>query len=324
MRRSRQDGYALLIVLGALAVIAIVAGQFATSMDEARKQAAALQAEADGRVAASSALARALHWLVTQPGGPDGFGEGVQRTVADGRVYEVPGGARVAFQDQQALLSLNLGRREILSRFLEGLGASPGERDTLVDVLADYIDTDNLRRLNGAEATQYKEAGLRPPRNDWLLSVQELAQMPGWTDRMDWTRVVMRHASVRRSGFLNPNLMPIPLLRAALPGASTEQLVLFDTLRQGGPFSNGSSARLATGLPFGQDDFIFHTSDEIAVVVWSAGMPRALQFMVWVSSGDPGAPWTVTEVHAVDPPPPGHVALPFPTTPSQDRVARGF
>jgi hypothetical protein len=230
----------------------------------------------------------------------------------------------VAFQDQQGLLSLNLGRREILSRYLQVLGASPGERDALLDVLDDYIDTDNLRRLNGAEAAQYAQAGLRPPRNDWLLSVHELAQMPGWADRMDWVRVLIRHASVRRSGFLNPNLMPVELLRATFPGASAEQLVLFDTLRKAGPFSNGSAARLATGLPFNQDDLVFHTSDEIAVVVWGPGMPRALQFQVWLSSGDPSAPWTVTELHAVDLPSTGHVALPFPAAPAPDSVSRGF
>jgi hypothetical protein len=324
MRCSRHGGYALLTVLGALALIAIVASQFAATMDEARKQVIALQAEADGRVAASGALAKALHWLSTQPGGPDGFGQGAFRTIADGRAYELPGGARVAFQDQQGLLSLNLGRREILSRYLQGLGASPGERDTLLDVLDDYIDTDNLRRLNGAEAAQYAQAGLRPPRNDWLLSVHELAQMPGWTDRMDWVRILIRHASVRRSGFLNPNLMPVELLRATFPGASAEQLVLFDTLRKAGPFSNGSAARLATGLPFNQDDLVFHTSDEIAVVVWGPGMPRALQFQVWLSSGDPSAPWTVTELHAVDLPSTGHVALSFPAAPAPDSVSRGF
>jgi type II secretory pathway component PulK len=300
MGRGRHGGYALLLVLGTLALMAFVIGQLALRVDELRSQSGASQAQAEARLRASQGFSLALHWVITQPGGPSGFGMGDARLAADGRPYRLDDGTRVAVQDQRGLLSLNWVDDAILPRLLLQWGATPAQRDTLIDVLKDYTDTDTLRRLNGAEAADYAERGLMPPANDWLVSVRELARMPVWRESASWVARLDRLASVRRSGDLNPNVMPLELLRVSLPLATPEQITLFDTLRRAGGFADAASARRATGLIFPEDTFVFHTSHEISIIVWAPGMSRALEYQVTLAPGGNLPPWLVREVRPVE------------------------
>ena len=303
-RAGAERGYVLVMVLAALALITFVAGQFAERVDALRRQAATLQDYANARLMASDALAAMLFHVATEPAGADGFGLPPRKVVADGRPYAWAGGARVAVLDQRALLSLNVVDRAALGRLLEGLGASPLQRDTLVDVLLDYTDTDTLRRLNGAEAPEYERLGLLPPRNDWLGSVRELARMPHWREHPEWLVAMESLTSARRTNILNPNLMPLPVLAARLPAATPEQLALFDTLRKADPFVSGKAAQQATGLALSSEEFLFHTSDEVAIIAWAPGMPRALLVQLLFTRDDPRGPWQITEIHTVAPPGP--------------------
>ncbi len=322
--RNRQQGYVLILVLAGLALIAVVVGQLASRVDSLRVQAAAFQSQQEGEVLASKAFAAALHWIATHPGGPASFGNAKDRLVVDGRPYRLDNGSIVAVQDLRGLVSLNLVDDDVLGRLLLAWGATPQQRDTLLDVLKDYADTDSLRRLNGAEAPDYAERGLPAPANDWLVSVRELSRMLVWRESPDLAARLQRYASVRRSLELNPNVTPMPLLRAALPLATPEQLTLFDTLRQTGGFLDGRSASRATGLQFPEDRFVFHTSNDLLIVVWAPGMTRARAYDVVMMPGSGLPPWLITDVRLVDPPldPNGDARPdPFPV-PSLENVKR--
>jgi general secretion pathway protein K len=310
-----QQGFALVWVLGALVLMTLIASQLAVRVESLRGHTQAVQLQIEAERKMSEALSVALYFLLTNPGGPAGFGTGPESSlIVDGRAYALPSGARVAVVDQRGLLSLTAFDRQVMARVIARRVPSPAEQDALIDILLDYQDTDSLRRLNGAEAPEYAALGLPSPRNDWLVSVRELARMPLWRDRPQDVEIYESMFSARRSGFLNPNLMALELVAAFFPWASREQLALFDSLRRDHPFVSGKIASALSGLPLDSDNFIFHTSDEFAVTVWAPGAPRALRVQVALRAENRVTPWQVVESHAVAPEPLSGVSVvPFPS-----------
>ncbi|MEO8440099.1 MAG: hypothetical protein ABI540_07750 [Spartobacteria bacterium] len=69
----------------------------------------------------------------------------------------------------------NLQRLAILRQYLEVKGIDLNERDRMMDTLLDYVDPDDLPRLNGAES----EPGYEP-RNSLLQRLDQLKQVKGW------------------------------------------------------------------------------------------------------------------------------------------------
>jgi general secretion pathway protein K len=83
-----------------------------------------------------------------------------------------------------AMADPNSPQRELLRKYLEVKGIDLNERDRMIDTLLDWIDPDNLVRLNGAENdSDYK------PANKFLGALEDLKRVRGWEDftsRPDW------------------------------------------------------------------------------------------------------------------------------------------
>lgn len=78
----------------------------------------------------------------------------------------------------------NPARLELLRSYLETQGVDLNERDHMIDCLLDWVDPDNLVRLNGAESD-----GNYRPTNVLLARVDDLKRIRGWgefTARPDW------------------------------------------------------------------------------------------------------------------------------------------
>ena len=78
----------------------------------------------------------------------------------------------------------NPANLELLRKYLEVKGVDLNERDRMIDTLLDWVDPDNLVRLNGAE----NEPGYKPS-NAPLKSLNDLKRVKGWeefTARQDW------------------------------------------------------------------------------------------------------------------------------------------
>jgi general secretion pathway protein K len=295
-----RRGYVLVFVLGALAVISIVAARFAQRIDALRAQTASLAAHAEAERKAGNALAATLYLLATNAPGPGGFGLPVApHLIADDRIYRFGDGALAQVQDLRGLMPLNVIEREPFTRVVSSFGVPPPESDALYDVLQDYVDTDSLRRLSGAEVGDYAALGRPPPRNDWLLSVGELARMPRWSDRPELLDRVSRVSSTARQAVLNPNTAPLELLRAWVPDGLPQQWALFDTLRRGLPFDSGEAARAATGLALVRDDFVFHLGAQHRITVGAQGSNKTVQYNLTLMPSGPLAPWLISEVHPV-------------------------
>lgn len=78
----------------------------------------------------------------------------------------------------------NPANLEILRKYLEVKGVDLNERDRMIDCLLDWVDPDNLVRLNGEENTpDYK------PTNGPLRTLEELKRVKGWeefTSKPNW------------------------------------------------------------------------------------------------------------------------------------------
>ena len=298
VRRAR--GAVLVIVLVALALIAVVAARFAQRIDELRTQTASWRAHADQLLQAGNARTAALYIAATRPLGPAGIGPGLVPDLwADGRTYALSDGGRVQLQDLRGLYPMNAPERTSLAALLRATGVGDSKADAMVDVLEDYIDTDHLKRLNGAERGEYSALGLPPPRNDWMLSLRELDRMPLWQDEPAARAMALRWGSLERRPVLNPNTAPLDLLATLLPGARPEQLALLQIRRSTVPFSNGEDAQRASGLPLADDRYVFHLGPELRITAWGEGAARAVQYNLRLLPAGRDAPWLITDVQPV-------------------------
>lgn len=296
--RCAQRGYVLVATLIALALLALLAGRLAARMDTLRGQSALLQRLADGTLAASNERARLLHAMATEPITILGFGTAPDRRIrVDGEPF-MRGDIEVQVQDHRGLVSLNAPDRLLLPRLMVAQGFTPGQVDTLLDTLDDYTDTDNLRRLNGAEAAEYDALGLPPPRNDWLSSAEELRQIIGWRDAPAALERLVPLVSSRRDGLFNPNSAPREVLLAQLPGASPAQIDAFIRRRRVAPFVSAEDALAATGLAFPVSD-LFHPSDFYRLRLRLPGLPVTLEYNLMITPESVIRPWQVLDSRAV-------------------------
>jgi general secretion pathway protein K len=71
----------------------------------------------------------------------------------------------------------NPQRIEILRKFLEIKGVELNQRERMIDCLLDYVDPDDLPRLNGAEKSDNYQ-----PKNALLQRIEELKEVRGWEE----------------------------------------------------------------------------------------------------------------------------------------------
>ena len=90
------------------------------------------------------------------------------------------GKVRIAIESETGKVDLNNASDALLTRLLEGVGAKGPNAASLANKIADFRDADGLRRLNGAEADDYRRAGLPGgPKDAPFVAVEELGQVLG-------------------------------------------------------------------------------------------------------------------------------------------------
>jgi general secretion pathway protein K len=223
MRRSlcSESGAALMLALWALFVLSAMVMAWAldinTRLTVNGNQARVMEAEA----MASSGAEIALHPAV-QPGSSV-----LRGGVTAGQSYE----ARITGEGGRlninwAVAGENPPRIELLRKFLETKGVELNDRDRMIDCLLDWVDPDNLVRLNGAEAD-----GDYRPTGALLSRIDQLKQVRGWEDftsRQGWDSEL----TVNSTGPVDLAWAPRELL-LSLPGISEIIADQFLTFRQG-------------------------------------------------------------------------------------------
>ncbi len=143
----------------------------------------------------------------------------------------------------------NPDRLELLRKFLEIKGVELNDRDRMIDTLLDWVDPDNLVRLNGAEAE-----GDYQPANALLTRVDDLKRVKGWEDftaQPGWDE----NFTVNSTGPIDLMWAPRDVL-LALPGLTEPMVDGFLQLRAG-----------PDGIEGTEDDAQFKSLEEVRVAV---------------------------------------------------------
>ncbi|WP_353569798.1 hypothetical protein [Candidatus Albibeggiatoa sp. nov. BB20] len=144
--------------------------------------------------------------------------------------YRLPKGTVVRIYDHSGKINLaNLQPAQFKELLKYRIGEDDLERlDSLVDAWRDWIDGDDLERMNGAENDYYEE--LEPPykpRNSKLETVQELLLIKGFSEVYTVEEVEAAFTIYGTHQKLNPNLATREALNM-LPGSGglTEQILV--------------------------------------------------------------------------------------------------
>ncbi|MCU7852779.1 MAG: general secretion pathway protein GspK [Candidatus Thiodiazotropha sp. (ex Monitilora ramsayi)] len=182
---GRQGGIAMVMVLWLVVLLTIVAASFATHSRVETRMAGNIIERQKARMMAETGLSRALMELMVS--------NSESRWHFNGQVYEIQnaqGTLRIAIRNASGLVDLNSASRQILLNIFRMLSDSEEEREQLSDALEDWRDSDDLKRLKGAEDNDYANAGFTYGTTDRNLeSVDELGYVMGFNrDSVDKLR----------------------------------------------------------------------------------------------------------------------------------------
>ena len=297
-RRTEQGGYVLVTVLVAVALLAVLAERLDRRVFGLRQAAATWQLWVGTQAELASAREEVLYAMVTRPLTHTGFGSGAALLRVDGSPYRLPSGVWVSVQDLRGLIALAAHDPLVMAAWLAAKGVPERDIGLMLDKLADYMDNDNLRRLNGAEAPEYAAAGLAPPANDWPLSAFDVSRVLSWHDKPHLWERASDHFSVLRDGWLNPNTAPPEILRV-LPGATAEGVGRLLTLRRDRPVTDAQALLAISGIRLPDDPVSFFPSTFYRLRLWKPGSPGVQEYTVMLNPGGEKLPWLILEFRQI-------------------------
>ena len=240
MTRSNSRGAALILSLWALFLLAALVMSWALNIDSRLKLSGSenriLEAQAMAASGAEVAIAPAI-----KPSSPN-----LQGTFGPRQSYSV----RITGEGGRLNINWlaageNPARIEMLRHYLDLKGIDLNERDRMIDSLLDWVDPDDLVRLNGAEASEGYQ-----PANALLVRIDELKKVKGWetfTSTPGWDD----EFTLNSTGPVDVAWAPRDVLRA-LPGFTDVMVERFLQLRAGPDGKDGTP-----------DDTVFNNLDEV-------------------------------------------------------------
>ena len=176
----RQSGIALTVVLWVIALLSVVAANFAYSMRTETNVTRNNMAHTQARHLAEAGV-RAAVWAMSHPDPEARWrSDGSSRRLAIG-----DGAVQVSVRREAGLIDLNKAPRAVLAGLLAVFEVEPGRRDQIVDAIEDWRDKDDLRRVSGAEDREYVAAGRNQGAKDGPFdAVSELQTVLGMTPQL--------------------------------------------------------------------------------------------------------------------------------------------
>lgn len=215
------------------------------------------------------------------------------------------GESRFAIQDETGLFSIAWPVDGGLDLFLDERGVSSRDVPALRDALLDYVDVDDLRRLNGAESREYERAGLPPPPNRRLLLPHEVFAVLGWEElRQADSRVSPDELTTFYLGPANLNTAPASLLPYWLPDCP-RTCDAFLRRRETEPWRSGQEVEAILGIQLRGDettDYRTVAGTEYRLTLWgrSGGAQRIHVRLTPLQAG--AGPWSVLATYLVSRP----------------------
>lgn len=220
----------------------------------------------------------------------------------DGTVYPGLRTTRFAIQDESGLFPVVLPSDSALDRFLLTQEVDPDVVPRLRDALLDYIDADDLTRLNGAERREYERDRLPPPANRRLLTPAEVARVRGWSDLPpDRLARIAERITPFYSGAINLNTLPRELLPAWVPGCpqACDRLV---ELRRQAPFRTAYEVQSRLGVLLPGDvstDYRFLAEDTLRLTVWGRTGTAWRMHVRLTPLADKRGPWSILAAYPI-------------------------
>ena len=277
----RQAGFVLVVVLVAVVVLTLLATAVAVVSERAVTEA---QVDADafaGEVADIGSRDTVLYVLNTHRqtyGGitiddqiiwssgqatalpsEDGSGQSPlpigNEIRLDGTPYVGVGSSRFALQDDAGLLSVNWMSPMFRARFFQQLGAAPGDSGGLEAARLDFQDSDQLIRLGGAEASDYRRRQMSPPPDRPLVTPLQARQIMGWDKLLAGLgdSALTSLLTTARVTVPNVNTAPTKVLES-IPGVDANVAGRMLALRDRSPFTLPWQLIRAFELPLTEDD----------------------------------------------------------------------
>jgi general secretion pathway protein K len=180
-----QRGVALIIVLWIFIFLFAVAVDFSSNVRDEASAAHRFSEDTQGYYLALAGFQRGLYEYALQS-----QGAAAQRTESAPGFFDLSwheeklgsGLLRVRLIDEGGKINLNRADENTLRRIFTNLGVDEPRRSEVVDSILDWIDPDNLHRVNGAENDYYES--LSPPytaKNGLFDTVEELLWVKGMT-----------------------------------------------------------------------------------------------------------------------------------------------
>jgi len=299
--KYRQQGFVLILTLFILAAITIAVGYFAERVHQSLQLAQLRQNLNDKLIGINNTRSEILFRVSTTYLSPYGIGQPDNVIALDDRPYAFEG-TTVQLQDARGLLNINSVNDDQLFRFLGALDVPGDQRAHLADTLHDYIDADDLRRLQGAESADYAALGLPPPRNRPLISPMELKSIIGWRDMPSlWGDVpVTELVTVSGITAINPNTAPWQVI-ASLPGATPEMAQAVVARRKLEPINTALlSQMIGAALDTFPPQVIASPSDNIRITQRAIGMPWGIRYNIQLSPFSDISPWQISYFYRIE------------------------
>lgn len=288
--RREQKGIALILVLWMVALLSVIAGNFASAVRTETIATRNHYESVQARTLADAGVYRAIYELANLP-------NDVSAWRADGIPHHIKlaGGALVVtIVDESAKIDLNVAQDALLRGLFRTSGLMEEEAEGVLDAILDWRDTDSLRRLHGAEEDEYRAAGRKyRPANAPFETIEELQRVLGVTPNL--YRKISGSLTVNSmQAGINAAIAPREVL-LALPGVDPGQVDAYLALRNANPqgtvpfqaaaaFAAGvigvycvsSEARLEDGTVFVREAIFRLPSDTkrpITFLSWREGAP---------------------------------------------------
>jgi general secretion pathway protein K len=242
---ARARGVALVLVLWAVALLTVIASSFAfTSRTEtllARTQIASVRAQ----VLANAGIERALYELFKPASDPE-------RWKLDGRTYpwDFDGvSVGISIRDESAKINLNRAPEALVKGLLKNAGLNDEDVARLADAIADWRDSDDFRRPNGAEARDYEAAGRNyKPANAPFETIDELRLVLNMTPELFKKLSGLLTVYSSREGF--NSLSASPEVLYSIPDVNREAVAQYVAQRERERAENQPVAPFAPALPY--------------------------------------------------------------------------
>ncbi|MFZ1642868.1 MAG: hypothetical protein WAV07_15825 [Candidatus Contendobacter sp.] len=214
----------------------------------------------------------------------------------DDRRYRGLGETVFALQDEAGLVGLTRPDATQLGQLLGLLEIPLEQRGPLIAKLEDYSDTDDLYRLNGAEARQYQDRGLPAPPNRELLASWETRQVLDWAGHANLWRDqrLPRLTTALPAGIPNPNTAPLLDLQT-IPGVDAE---IAHRIVAGRPYLSYYALNLAIGIPLPVDEMSlsFLPSDQVRLTLSHPDWPWRREIHIELTPRKKPQPWLIDYV----------------------------